>query len=71
MAHKGVGRSNAKISAEEIIETLGTRGDVKTFDLAFNAFTTGKTKIDDHKEILYLCKVNRGIQNDGTKGKIL
>jgi adenine-specific DNA-methyltransferase len=71
MAQKGVGRSNAKISAEEIIETLRTRGEVETFELAFNVFTTGKTKIDDHKEILYLCKVNRGIQNDGTEGKVL
>jgi adenine-specific DNA-methyltransferase len=59
MAQKGVGRSNAKISSEEIIDTLSTRGDVKIFDMDFNVFTTGKTNISDHKEILYLCTVTR------------
>lgn len=59
MAQKGVGRSNAKISAEEIIEILETRGKVKTFDTDFQVYTTGKTKIEDHKEILYLCEISR------------
>lgn len=59
MAQKGTGRSNAKISSDEIIEILSTRGVVRTFIMDFNVFTTGKTKISDHKEILYLCTVNR------------
>jgi len=59
MAQKGVGRSNAKISSQEIIEILETRGTVKIFEANFQAYTTGKTNIDDHKELLYLCTVNR------------
>lgn len=56
MAKKGCGRSNAKISNEEIIEILEKKGTVKIFETPFKVFTTGKTNIDDHKEILYLCK---------------
>lgn len=59
MAQKGVGRSNAKISSEEIVEILETRGTVKIFETNFQAYTTGKTNIDDHKEMLYLCEVGR------------
>ena len=32
---------------------------VKIFETPFKVFTTGKTNIEDHKEILYLCKVNQ------------
>ena len=56
MAKKGSGRSNAKISNEEIINILEKKGTVKTFETPFRVFTTGKTNIDDHKEILYLCE---------------
>lgn len=59
MAKKGNGRSNAKISNEEIIETLKKRGKVKIFETTFQAFTTGKSSIDNHKEILYLCEVSK------------
>lgn len=58
MAQKGNGRSNSKISEQEIIDILKTRGSVQIFEQPFQAFTTGKTKIDDHKELLYLCTVN-------------
>lgn len=57
MAKKGNGRSNAKISNEEIIGVLSKKGKVKVFETPFKVFTTGKTKIDDHKELLYLCEV--------------
>lgn len=56
MAQKGVGRSNAKISNEEIIETLNKVGKVKIFDTDYKVFTTGKTSIEGHKELLYLCE---------------
>lgn len=59
MAQKGAGRSNAKISNEEIIERLSLRGDVQVFELPFQAFTTGKTKVQNHKELLYLVEVTK------------
>ncbi|WP_440896848.1 DNA adenine methylase [Amphibacillus sp. Q70] len=57
MAKKGSGRSNAKISNEEILKILKNRGKVSVFSTDFNVFTTGKTNIDNHKELLYLCEV--------------
>lgn len=59
MAKKGNSRSNAKISNEEIIASLEKRGKVKKFETDFNAFTTGKSDIKDHKEILYLCVIEK------------
>ncbi|MCY3067573.1 MULTISPECIES: DNA adenine methylase [Aerococcus] len=57
MAKKGNSRSNAKISNEEIISTLEKKGKVSIYSHDFQAFTTGKSKIDNHKELLYLCEV--------------
>lgn len=57
MARKGNGRSNAKISNEEIVEILSQKGEVKVFETDFNAFTAGKSKIDNHKEMIYYCRV--------------
>ncbi|MCX7921345.1 MAG: DNA adenine methylase [Clostridia bacterium] len=56
MAQKGNGRSNAKISDEEILEILKLRGRVKVFDTDFKYFTAGKTNLTDHKERIFLCK---------------
>lgn len=57
MAKKGNGRSNAKISNEEIIDILSKKGNVEVFSTDYNAFTTGKSKIDNHKELIYYCEV--------------
>lgn len=56
MAQKGVGRSNAKISNEEIISILENKGTVNVFSTDYKVFTTGKTSVQKHKELLYLCK---------------
>lgn len=61
MAKKGNSRSNAKISNDEILSILRKRGKVEVFSTDFNAFTTGKSKIENHKELLYLCKVDNEI----------
>lgn len=57
MGSKGSGRSQAKISDEDIINSLSKRGKVKIFETDFQQFTTGKSKIEDHKERLFLCFV--------------
>jgi len=57
MGQKGNARSQAKISDTEILEILNQKGKVKVFEQDFNYFTTGKTRIDDHKERLFLCEV--------------
>ena len=57
MAHKGAGRSNSKISHDEIIESLSKRGRVNVFTQDFKPFSSGNTKIKNHQERLYLLKV--------------
>jgi adenine-specific DNA-methyltransferase len=67
MGAKGAGRSQAKISDSEIVSALEARGLVKTYEVDFNQFTTGKTNINNHKERLFLCKVG---QFDGSNIKM-
>jgi len=57
MGTKGAGRSQAKISDEDIINSLSKRGKIKIFETDFQQFTTGKSNISDHKERLFLCFV--------------
>ena len=59
MNKKGNSRSNAKISNEEIVQSLEKRGKVTIFETAFSPFTAGKSKISDHKELLYLCEIKQ------------
>ena len=59
MAQKGVGRSNAKISNEEILTILKEKGIVKVFDTDYKVYTTGKTNVEGHKELLYLCECSK------------
>lgn len=59
MGTKGAGRSQAKISDEDIMNTLRMKGKVKVYETDFNQFNTGKTHIDGHKERLFVCKVGK------------
>lgn len=56
---KGNARSNAKISDSQILEILGKKGEVKVFEQDYSLFNTGKTKLEDHKERLFLCIVGQ------------
>lgn len=55
MAAKGNERSNAKLSDDDILRTLGTRGRVKVFSAAHKAFSAGQSDIGDNAERLFLC----------------
>ncbi len=59
MGTKGAGRSQAKISDDDIMNTLRLKGKVKVYETDFNQFNTGKTHIDNHKERLFICKVGK------------
>lgn len=63
MGTKGTGRSQAKITDEQILKSLSKRGKVKIFEKSFNAYTTGKSDIKDHKERLFLCIVDKNQKN--------
>lgn len=56
MGNKGHDRSNARITDKEILSILRKRGEVQIFEKDYGAFTAGKSRIDDHKERLFLCK---------------
>jgi len=51
------GRSNAKISDEEIKRILCKKGKVKVFETKYKAFTTGKNRNLNNKERIFYCKV--------------
>lgn len=59
MGTKGAGRSQAKLSDEDIISSLKMRGDVKVYETDFKEFTTGKTHIENHKERLFVCAIGK------------
>lgn len=50
-------RSNAKLHDEDIINALSKKGKVSIYEQEFNAFTTGKTSLNEHKERLFVCEV--------------
>ncbi|MDR1033932.1 MAG: DNA adenine methylase [Bifidobacteriaceae bacterium] len=53
------GRSNARITDEQIFETLNKRGKVQVFEQEYRAFTTGKSSKDGNVERLFYCKVQK------------
>lgn len=54
---RGNSRSAARISDSEIIKSLERRGKVTIININHKGFTTGKSKIGDIKERLFLCEV--------------
>ncbi len=65
MAEKGDGRSNAKISDEDIFRILEKKGTVEVFSESYRAFSAGKSNITGHEERLFLCTC------ENTKKKVI
>ena len=59
MAQKGNGRSNAKISDDEIMTILSKKGHVTVFETPHRAFSAGKSSIAGNVERLFLCEVEK------------
>lgn len=53
------GRSNARISDDELFDILCRRGTVSVFEASHRPFSAGKGKNDDNKERLFVCHVQR------------
>lgn len=70
MGKKGAGRSQAKISDEDIMDTLSKKGKVKVYETDFREFNTGKTHIDNHKERLFICKVGKVTKVKTAKARV-
>lgn len=55
-------RSNIRISDDNIIKILNEKGMLSIFEKDFMPFSAGKSKIKNHKERIFLCKVNQSKQ---------
>jgi adenine-specific DNA-methyltransferase len=51
------GASINKISEKDIQDILWSVGNVKKFGIDYKFFNSGKTDFENHKEMLYLCKI--------------
>jgi adenine-specific DNA-methyltransferase len=56
MANKGNGRSNAKLSDEDILTILSAKGKVQQFSQNYKAFSTGKSNVEENAERLFVCQ---------------
>jgi len=56
MANNGNGRSNAKISDDDIMRILSKKGEVSVFSKPHKLFTAGKSNHNKNEERLFLCK---------------
>lgn len=56
MAKKGVTRSNAKMSDNDILRILKTQGEVEIFTQDYKVFSTGKSETRDNTERLFVCR---------------
>lgn len=54
-----VGRSNARINDNQILNALKSRGDVDIFERDYKAFTAGKSNGEGHTERVFYCNVRR------------
>ena len=50
--------SNNKISEQQLLDILSSKGSVSVKEIKHKSFNSGKTNFTNHKEILYVCKTN-------------
>lgn len=53
------GRSNARMSDDEILQILNNKGDVEIFEKDYKAFTTGKSNGENNAERIFYCKATK------------
>ncbi len=53
------GRSNARMSDDEILQVLNNKGDVEIFEKTYKVFTTGKSNDKNNVERIFYCKVTK------------
>jgi len=53
------GRSNARMSDNEILQILNNKGEVEIFEKDYKAFTTGKSNGENNAERIFYCKVTK------------
>ena len=58
MGLKGNDRSNSRMMEEDIIRVMKSKGELIIKEMKHQPFSTGKTNLDNHKELLFICKFN-------------
>ena len=53
------GRSNARMSDDEIMQVFNDKGDVEIFERNYKAFTTGKSNGENNAERIFYCQVTK------------
>ena len=53
------GRSNARMSDNDILRILNNKGEVEIFEKDYKSFTTGKSNSDNNVERIFYCKVTK------------
>lgn len=56
--HSKSGSSRNKITLDEIRAALEKRGSVSVYEKPYRFFNAGKTELDDHKELVFITKVD-------------
>ena len=51
--------SNNKITEEQLLKTLESKGNVKKTEIDYKGFNAGKTDFKNHKEYLFKCEVHK------------
>ncbi len=59
MQNKGNDRSNARMKESDIIKVMKSKGNLIIREMKHQPFSTGKSKIDNHKELLFICKLKK------------
>lgn len=48
-----------KISEEQLFNTLSNKGKTTKIEIDYSAFNSGKTSLENHKEYIFTCEVNK------------
>ncbi|OCL81609.1 Modification methylase FokI [Arcobacter porcinus] len=59
MGIKGNDRSNARMIEDDIKRVMENKGKLIIKEMSHQPFSTGKSKIHDHKELLFICELNK------------
>lgn len=59
MGQKGNDRSNARMNEDDIINVMKSKGKLIIKEMDHQPFSTGKSKILNHKEILFICELKK------------
>lgn len=59
--------SRNKITLEEIEEILSSRGKTTRYEQSYRYFNTGKTNLDDHKEIVFITEIKKNKKKKSIK----